>query len=581
MNKVKEQKSKKDSSKNFFEVLLSRIQEASSIMQYSFLLPKISIVLGQNEAGFSESVEQIATAVYQNCSYFLNDYNYNVFGYKEFDCPDLSLLSMHSDFWNHIFKQDMILSTFDKLRKIIAESCPINNYQMTRYSNLTNYDDEYDFVHHGFDYLSGEGTSTNENHITLQLSENKNSLNIMSNRKEIYVNSKSSSDEELSSPTASHAPNSKRRIINLHNKLNEAHLSLEPFFLQPHISAETSSLYKVSLLEFYQYTVYYKGFKDKTRDASSILPILNAHNSINFSIQEYNNYKNSMYRLLSNISLDIIDGNLQPDKKPITHKLLLSDKIYLRYQIEKLFSPILIDCMYQNTVNTKGKKHTLTEHLSTIATCSLLPNVFTRHYILQMCLDTIYKHFNYDFRDSYFFTRFKESPRAFATYSNNEAMSSYIKLQVLMDRYYEFMNYLGRFIFPVIENYFFCTLWGNYSSSFPDETPAQIALNIYFRLRKYLNNPKIVHELFKTEDIILSSKTEKPKLKSSHIIKPNFSIDKETKPDTLLYHNCIMACSPEPNEPLIPDFISLNYLDEIVNDPRRHMQAFYAKSIRK
>ena len=198
-----------------------------------------------------------------------------------------------------------------------------------------------------------------------------------------------------------------------------------------------------------------------------------------------------------------------------------------------------------------------------------------------MCLDTIHKHFDYDFGDSYFFTRFKEAPRAFVTYSDNEAMSSYIKLQLLMDRYYEFMNYLGRFMFPIVENYFFCTLWENYSVAFPDATPAQIVLNLYFQIRKYLNNEDTAHELFKTEDIILSSKLEKPKLKPNHIVKPNFSISNESKPDISLYHSCIMACSPEPDEPHIPDFINLNYLNEIINDPRRHVQALYAKSIRK
>lgn len=551
-------------------------------MHYSLLLPSITISPYKNESEFTMSIEQAATTVYQNCSYLLNDYNFNVLGYKAFNCPDLSLLSMHSDFWKHLFKQDMILSTFDKLRKIISEAIPTNNYQMTRFSNFTNQEQDYDFIHHGFDYLSGEGKSTKKNHITLHLTENGSSLKISPNSKETYINDKYSSYDSVDlSPTSSHAPNSNRRVLNLHHNLKEAHMSLAPLLLQPSFPIASSSLYKINLLEFYQYTVHYKGSKNKKCNTSSILPILKPYNSTRFSPQEYNNYKNSIYHLLTNISLNIIDEALPLNKEASSHKLSLSDKIYLRYQIEKIFSPILIDCMYQNTINTKGKKHTLTEHLDTIATCSLLPNVFTRHYILQMCLDTIYKHFDYDFRDSYFFTRFKEAPRAFATYANNNEMSNYIKMQVLMDRYYEFMNYLGRFLFPVIENYFFCTLWENYSASFPDHSPAQIVLNLYFQLRKYLNIPKNANDLFKTEEIILSSKSEKPQLKLNHIIKPQFCINTETRTDTLLYHDCILACSPEPDESPIPDFISIDYLNKIISDPSRHIQAFYAKSIHR
>lgn len=594
MNHIKSQEIAANSQQNFFKKIFSQIKEASSIVHYSLFLPKISTALYQNEAGFAEVIEQISDTIYRNCSYLLNDFDYNVFGYKEFDCSDLSLLSMHSDFWSHAFKQDMILSTFDKLRKIIAESIPINNYQMTRYSNFTSSDKEYNSVHHGFDYLTGEGESTNSDHITLQISENKDCLNISPNRKEIYLNSKNSGyDEKESTATLSQAPNHKRRILTLKSNLEEAGFSLEQLFFQPHSTAEPFSLYRINLLEFNQYMVSYKHSKNNKYETSSILPILEAHNSINFSTPKYKNYKKSMYQLLSNVSLDTIDRNIQLSQKTIKHKLLLSDKLYLRYQIEKIFCPILIDCMYQNTVNarvtlaakeadnSKDQKHPLENYLDIIASCALLPNVFTRHYLLQMCFDTISKHSDYSFKDSYFFTRFKEAPRAIVTYAKNEELSSLIKTQTLIEKYYEFINYLGRFIFPVIENYFFCTLWENYFISFPNDTPAQAVLNIYFQIRKYLNTEDITPKLLNTENILLSSKVKNPKLHSNHIIRPDFSVAPNSKPDAELYHKCIKACSQKLFETPIPDFISFDYLKQIIDAPSTHVQALYAKNIKK
>lgn len=593
MNLIKQSKTAMNSRQFFFKNLFWQIEEASSIVHYSLLLPKIPISLSKNDAGFTESIEQISTTVYQNCSYLLNDFNYNVFGYKEFDCSDLSLLSMHSGFWSHVFKQDMILSTFDKLRKIIAESVPVNNYQMTRFSNFTSSGNGYDSIHHGFDYLTGKGKSTNKNYISLQLSKSKDYLNISPNRKEIYLNSKNAHEEEASKTASSQAPNYKRRVDTLLNKLGEAGFSLTPLSLQLNSYSKSSSLYKMNFLEFFQYTVSYKSSKNNKYEPSSILPILGAHNSTSFSTPKYKNYKESMYQLLSNVSLEVIDKNIQPRKKAIAHKLLLSDKIHLRYQIEKIFSPILIDCMYQNTINardmvdtkdtikTKDMKHPLENSLDLIASCVLLPNVFTRHYLLQMCFDTICKHFDYAFKDSYFFTRFKESPRAIATYAQNEELSSLIKTQMLIEKYYEFINYLGRFLFPLIENYFFCTLWENYSVAYPNATPAEIVLNMYFQIRKYLNTEEIAHRLLNTEDVMLSFKFQKPKLTSDDIIKPDFSTASNNKPDVKLYHECIKACSTKQLEPPIPDFISLDYFNQIIDTPSTHVQALYAKSIKK
>lgn len=572
-------KSKKNitqySNKQFSKILATYIQEASTVLQYSLLLPPISPSLkGKTAFTFEEIMEQVTDALYQNCNYFLNSFDFNVFGYKKSDCPDLSLLCMHSNFWKHVFKQDMILSTYDKLRKIISEFCPLNYHALTRCFNLTTPPQKYNYIHHGFDYLSTKNTSS-KNRIDLSLSDENDALTISFREKEEYIYQKDDDGDKRTPLSTTYAKNNDRKIDKLSTNLGTANLSLNPLCFCPHWSAEENSIYKINLLEFYQYTMTYKSSKKLNLDSSSIVPILNAYKKINFKKTQYKNYKESVHQLLAAVSLDVVDNSFSFAEQPIVHNMLTSDKIYLRYQIEKLFSPVMIDCMYQNIIPTKGKKHTLTPLLDTIAACSILPNVFTRHYILQMCLDTISKHFDYNFKDSYFTTNLKEDPFIMGRQMSSNGIFSNAKLQILSNRYSEFINYLGRFLFPIMENYFFCTLWENC----PASSPAEKTLKIYLQIREYLNNNDFVHDLFKTEEIILTPLSGNAKLKPDDIIRPDFSLNEESLTDTTLYHDCIMACSPEPTEPPIPDFISLNYLNKTIERLPTAIQHTYASHI--
>ena len=94
--------------------------------------------------------------------------------------------------------------------------------------------------------------------------------------------------------------------------------------------------------------------------------------------------------LLSQCKIESLDKYIACEmKEPITeHNLSLSDKIYLRYQIEKIFAPIMIDSMYQNIANTIHTHNALNDQatINRLSSCFTLPNVFTRHYIFQRLL---------------------------------------------------------------------------------------------------------------------------------------------------------------------------------------------------
>lgn len=170
----------------------------------------------------------------------------------------------------------------------------------------------------------------------------------------------------------------------------------------------------LSVLEFYDFTVtrsprqnkdvnnsktdntYIKSMKEEEK--SSIKFIIEGHTAGKpFPLNRYEKYMNCVNRLLSSIGAHEIDkdsvtyGIKLPNGSAITHCLTLSDKIYLRYQIEKVFAPSTIDCLYQNLIQAKNKAYALNTQtiIDTLASCLRLPNVFTRQYILQMAVDTI------------------------------------------------------------------------------------------------------------------------------------------------------------------------------------------------
>lgn len=253
-----------------------------------------------------------------------------------------------------------------------------------------------------------------------------------------------------------------------------------------------------------------------------------------------------------------------------------------------------------------------------ISSCLRLPNVFTRNYILQMAVDTLSKHFDEEIGDSDFFSNIENQSRVLVSHSHpsDSYLSDNAKLILWENRYRNLMNYLTQVLFPVYENYFFCTFWDavKYNMKDRNDNDGEIAVTMYKLIRDYLNNgncnsnyrcncysssnednaKKIYNNkscreaLFNTEDIIiLKDSGESIGLSRENIIRPAFTEFDETvddkiieeaikHTDTALYKRCLAAHATltSKTEP-VDDFISLAYFDRLSAYTKKDIQSTY------
>ena len=552
-----------------------RLHQSKAVLKYSLYLhkalhPDMASITNDNIA---DSINKLVKDIWEDCHNFINNGRLYFFGYQDPDAhgkkSDLAFLSTHFTFWQHALKQHAVISAFDKLRKVIGESCilsPSNRIRLSNYTLRKGDTNDFDQYHHGFDFLTMADnaeelpwldlTTIDSNRIPT-ISATANKCKRMPKGDSILYNS--------------NAQNHIRRIESLNSKIKESGLSTNPLCLSPAIGTNSKPETLLSLLEFYNFTV------NRQSKLSGILPILYAHKTGKaFSFTQYDKYMNCVNHLLASFSAKEIDKNsvsYTSDRSNTARNLNLSDKIYLRYQIEKVFAPSTINCLYQNIVPTKNEVYDLTDQksINLLAACLRLPNVFTRQYILQMAIDTISKHYDYSFKESDFFTKKLNSPEAIVTLAQPRYnyLNAFYKMGIWANQYQNAMNYLTQILFPVYENYFFCALWNAIKNTSPEKTDAQVVVEMYKLLQCYLNNAENVEELFATDNVIIND-LSKP---MENIIHPSFTLDEDV--DTTLYKHCLVAHTlTYKNEP-IPDFISLSYMSNISSNSDKQIQNFY------
>ncbi len=551
-----------------------------------YLQKALNLQVTDYKNNFPGCIEKIINEITNDYTTFTNNYDFNFFGYKENDINDMSILCKCGTFWTHAFKQDAVISAFVKLRKVICESYCISPVERIRISNYTlKKDEHFDKCHHGFDYLSMNNKiilNTDNSSISISINKNKEGLN--------------------STILCENAQNHIRRIESLDKKFKQAGLSTLPLYLllndnpnkksEPAQKPEQKPESLLSVLEFYDFLVRRSPnrCKEKTiqniKNNDSILPILDAYiTGKPFTPVKYKKYINCLNKLLSSIEATEIDNGSvaynscdNEDSCLPPHMLALSDKIYLRYQIEKVFAPSAINCLYQNILPTRGKPYALNEQdsVNLLASFLKLPNVFTRQYILQMAVDIISQHYDYNFKDSDFFTKKMDLTDAIMTFASTKYnhLNDFYKMDTWKSRYRNTINYLSKILFPVFENYFFCALWNIIKNANKRYTDAQIIVEMYILLRDYLNDSTNVKELFATDEIIVKYHSS-PKTKKINIIHPSFKYDEKATIDTTLYKNCLTANSLTYKSLIIPDFITYGYLEEIIGKHQTYIQNLY------
>ena len=525
---------------NIIEHMAKQINEASNILKYSFYLPQIerdipkekdfSYIVKKDEDKNIDLMEDINNAIYENLYSFIGNTKYDIFGYRgKYERYDLSCLVNCDKFWRYVFKQHAILSTYDKLRRIIGQSVHLSDYNFYKYSNYTNSPENVlSDCHHGLDYLLGLDNNNDGC---------KQNFDIFDIKRQSEIPSTVISD---------YSANFTRQIKSLNKKLDSINLLNQ--------IKQSSNVASLDLLEFYQFSVSYK--KKKPDNSFEMLDILNIHKKKTINCNDYCQYITSVGKMFN-----ILKTN------KAGHKLSLSDRVYLAYKIEKLLAPVTIDCLYQNILNIEEENILKNNYNDMINSSLLLPNVFTRQYILQIAVDTIGKHFDGNFTDKYFFTDItKNLESKMDAFQNKNFISNQQKFFLIMNRYKKFIDYMALIVFPVYENYFFCTLW-NSISKFCDNN-ASTFISLYKKLSMYINNTENIEKIFNTENIIVNYDINPDNIIKTDFInnKDNYKKcilccnNKEKMCNLKLYNECIKSLKVNTLNNNISDFINLDYI---------------------
>lgn len=552
-----------------------KLRESENVLQYTLQLPFDKIKTPKftdcpSAESLSDFFETLGESIYKECNYLFNQNNPNIFGSKTANVDDLSILSTKNAFWEHIFMQDMILSSFDKLRKLIGGNIPLTSYSFTKLFNYTNDGrTPLNTKFHGLDYLT---EATDKQHLSIDTDKNsiimKEILSAICNTTEL-------------SPTGSNIEK------NLHNKFkilkdfSLSSLTLNLYDEEPIATDDKDCLLNLNMMEFFQLILSRRKLEEI--QGFNICPIINIHKeNKKFQFSDYNNYIQCVIYLLSQCKIESLDKYIACEMiEPIAeHNLSLSDKIYLRYQIEKIFAPIMIDSMYQNIANTIHTHNALNDQatINRLSSCFSLPNVFTRHYILQMAVDTLTKHSDEGLGDSYFFQKYIEVPTAAMTrvYNSVDPFRTHNALSIWLERYESFVKYLSHMLMPVYENLYFIKLWHSIKTTYPEKNEAECIVALYKLLRQYLNNEDCVQKLLSTEETFLEKEENKEKKDKKNNFLPSFFLHK--KKNISLYHQCILSQNITSKQEAIPEFLSLKYLNQYAPNPTDNIQSFYIRS---
>lgn len=530
---------------------IAGINEAKNTLSYTLFLPVPSSEFKKDDNIKENPIDSIVDFTYEKCSPFLNDYQFTLYGSKENNCPNLSALAGQSAFWKRLFKQDAILSCFVILRKLFGESCPLTNYSYIKLKNMEN-TDMYTLLsgnfNYGLDFLFSERK--------LELKMDNGAYNLYKN----YSNTAIAKDakqkkRDINEIYSSSASNLESRIKLLNKKLN-SEFNFSELYNRP------SDQCKFHLIEFYD-RLLWKRKNDTPPIINTMIKSRNTdeHTFIKSTHQNYLQCVNDLIKDLNIPGYSIkFTKNVSEESEEKTYRMRLSDKIYLLYQIESVFAPIAINCMYQNVKQCNTGTILLDDQavINRLSSFMKLPNVFSRSYILQMFTDTIKYNTLKELRNDSFFRNYKIDPNAVVTLVKNykDQEDSFIFYN-LLSNYSTFVSYLETFFFPLYESYVFCSLW-NYIEQIHNElTPTGRLIEMYKLLMDYLNDEKLVEKLFSIENIseysFLATKLRKDVFRT-----PDFSDDATT--DSSVYQRCIKGKKSLSLDGNIPTFINKEYI---------------------
>ena len=308
--------------------------------------------------------------------------------------------------------------------------------------------------------------------------------------------------------------------------------------------------------------------KQRSKCPYTINTLINAQNvdEKTFSKKTQREYVQCINDLISDLnipgySIEFFKNDNDKNSENYYFNLTCSDKIYLLYQIESVFAPIAINCMYHQIKSAESEALPLNDQaiINQLSTFMKLPNVFSRYYILQMFIDTIKNTNAKNFRDYNFFSRYKNDPKVGMTLHNRYKYNDdeLFIFNDLLQNYSTFTLYLETFFFPVYESYVFCSILNYIEQKHNYDSPGKSLIEMYKLLTNYLNNDKLVEKLFSIEN------TSEYELKPKNLTKDAFLTPDFSNNDTInssLYQRCIKGKKALFLNDNIPSLINKKYL---------------------
>ncbi len=464
------------------------------------------------------------------------------------ETTDLSMLWWENSFWDFCFGQDALIRSFVYLRRVITETVEVGLYDRIKCSNSDLYWNEKisketppketlspgnDLKeHYGLDYLLLNDQKKQKTIDIILSSKEKDTL--------IAIFSRYKEDTLLNDLQKAY----KKRIVSLHKRIIQSGLPLDRLTLgigERRKKTVNSQWLPFSLFEFDDFlsvrTVHRKGEQTEhtEQNYSSII------RSYKDGFSGKNNAKLFLEKqkdLISQIGINLMGE--ERGKTVAYPKLMQSDRIYLRYQIEELFGLTTVNCLYQNLSNDNCNID-----LESVSGIFQLPNCFSRHYILQMALDIMQRNDIFDFRKEAFSLAIQGDSKAVMTKlrreeSDKDKGAFWRRKDKWRIRFDEMIQHLSKVLFPVYFSYFFSTLWRVVEKVNSSSMASVITLEMYELLRNRINRDS-EYLYYKWPGNLKRQRGKKSTNPTENtIVEPDWNIEIDTPDQRNKYSNCMM-----------------------------------------
>lgn len=407
--------------------------------------------------------------------------------------------------WTKILSHHCLLATYDKLHDIIFSGFQLSVGEFIKYFKLC-----------GLDYALNNGV-----------------IHVIWPQKPCFFDKKSSSGIVESDTVAASTASYQKSF----HALNQIFQNLKPSNLASLSTFIRSEDQKIMFSA--NHLVLLQQIRGRVHELNYIKKIYTSQKGITYSdfakfITSVNAFQQSPIKLTDSDWEEIVSINASNDAGSTSnhHELLTwSDKIYYKYKLEQVFHFDLINCLSQNIQRLEKRLNTRFDLPSfiDIATSSVaLPNVLSRHILIQMSFDSLTK--DRDLKNSSL-QQIIHEPDILMKYNSHSPKytDNHIMISEWTNRYIEFINYMVTLVFPVYESYFFITLYDLMLTMNSQHSMCNILMDMFNTLKDHLNTEDVYKEILYLKDEVLekcnipSSNSKKESSLTLHdIIVPNY-----------------------------------------------------------